>query len=211
MKALMGLITALTIPLAVLNMLGDILSGIWLAVLGQWGAIGLGILFFFVSSGVLGVVLMPSVLLAAPETQCAQKGKTLCMLCFGALGSLWIIAVMTVWCCGVLFLFVGHTTSTSLIPRLIWSYGVATGPWAYIAWREQQGGGAFASSLRTFLAEVAYVVVMLLIIFTRISVFQAIKVFAGFMLVGFVIQMTIAFLIEKEMKQTAEQSGELYF
>ena len=35
MKALMALVTALSIPLMILNMLGGIVSGIWLAILGE--------------------------------------------------------------------------------------------------------------------------------------------------------------------------------
>ena len=53
MKRLTGLIAALTIPLMILNMLGGIVSGIWLAILGDWGTFGLGILLFFVSTGLL--------------------------------------------------------------------------------------------------------------------------------------------------------------
>ena len=41
MKALMGLITALSVPLMILNILGGIVSGIWLAILGRWGTVGL--------------------------------------------------------------------------------------------------------------------------------------------------------------------------
>jgi len=208
MKVLMGLITTLSIPLAILNMLGGIVSGVWLGILGSWGAIGLGILFFIVSTSALGLVLMPSMLLAAPAAYCAEKGKTFGFICFGALSNLYIIAVITIWCCGVLFLFVKDATSSSLIPRLIWSYGVATGPWAYMSSEKQQGG--FASILATFLAELAYMVIMLLVIFTPIILLQAIKIFAGFMLVGLVIQMTFAIMIQKEMKQTAEQSAALY-
>jgi hypothetical protein len=76
MKALMALITALSIPLMILNMLGGIVSGIWLAILGEWGAVGTGILFFFVSTWLLGFALMPSLLFAAPAAYCAKKGKT---------------------------------------------------------------------------------------------------------------------------------------
>jgi hypothetical protein len=41
MRTLSGLFTAFSIPLIILNMLGGIVSGIWLAVLGEWGDIGL--------------------------------------------------------------------------------------------------------------------------------------------------------------------------
>lgn len=200
MNALMGLITALSIPLMILNMLGGIVAGIWLAILGEWGTIGYGIAAFFVSSFALGLVLMPTMLLAAPAAYCAERGNTVGLLCFGSLASLYTIGVITVWCCGVLFFFLKDATHASLIPTLIWSYGVATGPWAYMASKEQQGGSGFASTMATFLAELAYVVIILLILFTSLTGSQAIKTFAGFMVVGLVIQMTVAYLMQKEMK-----------
>lgn len=203
MKTLQGIITALTVPLALLNMLGGIVAGIWLAILGEWGTIVRGILFFFVSTFTLSIVLIPSMLLSAPAAYCAEKGKPFGMLCFGALSNLYIIAVITVWCCGILYIFVKDATASSLIPKLIWSYGVATGPWAYMASKDQQGGDGFASMLATFLAELAYVVIMLMVIFSTITLLQALKVFAGFMLVGLVIQMTIAYLLQKEMNEIA--------
>ena len=85
-----------------------------------------------------------------------------------------------------------------MIPKLIWSYGVATGPWAYMASKEQVGAG-LSSTLSTLLAEVAYVVIVILIIFFSVTFIQALMIFAGFMLVSLVTQMTLAYLIQKEM------------
>jgi len=204
MKALMGLITALSIPLMILNMLGGIVSGIWLGVLGEWRIIGAGVLVFFVSTGLLGFALMPSLLLAAPAAYCAERGKTAGLVIFGALSSVYIMGLITAWCCGVLFLFVKDASAGSLIPRLLWSYGLATGPWAYMASKDAQGGEGFASMLATFLAQLAYVTIILLVIFTPVTIVQAVKVFAGFMAVGLVVQMTLAVLAQKEMQQARD-------
>jgi hypothetical protein len=206
MRTLLGFITALTIPLALLNMLGGVVSGIWLGILGEWSTIGLGILFFLGSTLLLGIVLLPSILLAAPAAYCAEKGKTLAMLCFGALSNLYTIAVITVWCCGVLYMFVKDANSSSLVPKLIWSYGVAIGPWSYMASKEPEGGENLGSVLSTFLAELAYVVVSFIVILFPVTVLQALKVFAGFMLVGLAIQMTVAYLIQKEIRETAQRA-----
>lgn len=203
MKALLGLITILSGPLAILNILGGIVSGIWLAVLGEWGIIWLGFLAILVSSLALGLVLTPATLLTSLAVISAEKGKTFGMLCLLALSNLYVIGIITVWCCGVLFALVKDATSISLIPSLIWSYGIATGPWGYMAFKEQKGGTGDASTLATFLAELAYVVIMLMVIFSAVTLAQALKVFAGFMLVGLVILMTVAYLVQKEMKELA--------
>jgi hypothetical protein len=209
MKTLDALITVLSIPLMMLNILGGTVAGIWLAILGEWGTIVDGILlliFSFISSG---FVLMPSMLFTAPAIRCAEKGKTTGALCFAALSSLYILAVITLWCCGILFLFVHDATASNLIPRLLWSYGLATAPWAYIAGQDARSGDAFASMLVTFFAELAYLTIMVLIVFFSITILGAIKVFAGFMAVTLVIQITLSTLIQREMK-AAEQSYEPY-
>ena len=91
MKALTGLITALSIPLMILNMLGGIVSGIWLIILGEWGAVGTGLIFFSVSTGLLGLAILPAMLFAAPAALCAAKGKTFGLVCFGALSSIYTL------------------------------------------------------------------------------------------------------------------------
>lgn len=77
MKALTRLAVALSFPLMLLNLLSGIVSGTWLAVLRDWSAIGLGVGSVFLSTLILGIVLMPSLLLAAPAAYFAEKGKTL--------------------------------------------------------------------------------------------------------------------------------------
>jgi len=203
MKALSALITILSIPLLILNMFSGIVAGIWLAILGQWSIIGIGVLIFINSTWVLGFVIMPAMLLAAPATMFAEKRNTFGLVCFVALSSIYILSVITLWCCGILFLFVRDATASSLIPRLLWSYGLATGPWAYMASRDAQESDSqvSASMIATFLAQLGYVTIMILVIFTPITLLGAIKVLAGFMIVSLILQMTLAILIQKEMNE----------
>lgn len=210
MKALMGLIAVLSVPLMILNMLGGLVSGIWLAILGEWGAIGFGILLLFVSHWLLAFALMPSMPLYVLAAHCAGKGKTFGLFCFSALGSLYIYTLITVWCCGILYLFVKDATVSSLIPLLIWSYGAATGPWGYMAYKDRDSAGEFSgSAIATIVSQFAYIVLMLLVIFTPLTVLGAIKVFGGVMLVGLVVQMSVAVMFQKEQKRLVEQSSTL--
>lgn len=66
MKVLLGLFGSLLIPFMVLNLLGGIVSGIWLAILGRWEALGLGVAFFFTSKFLLSFALLPAVAIALP-------------------------------------------------------------------------------------------------------------------------------------------------
>jgi len=185
----------------ILNMFGAIVAGIWLAILGQWSIIGIGVLIIFNSTWLLGFVIMPAMLLAAPAAMFAEKRHTIGSVCFVALSNIYILSVITLWCCGILFLFVRDATASSVIPRLLWSYGLATGPWAYMASRDAQGSDsqASASMIATFLAQLGYVTIMILVILTPITHFGAIKVLAGFMTVSLVLQMALAILLQKEM------------
>jgi hypothetical protein len=209
MKALMGLVTALSFPLTLLNILGGITSGIWLAVLRDWGTLGLGLGFFFFSTLILGFVLTPSLLLAAPAAYYAEKGKTLGLIFFGTLSSLYVVALITVWCCGVLFLFVRDASAATIIPRLIWSYGVATGPWGYMASKDRGSSDeGVGSTFAVFMAELAYLVIMLVVIFFGISLIGALKVFGAFMLVALVAQITTVVLIQRQRFAEQQAFGE---
>jgi|SRR5208282_1010019 len=195
----MGFVTALSIPLMLLNILGGITSGVWLAVLRDWGTLGLGVGLIIASTLILGFALIPSVLLVAPAAYFAERGKTIGLVFFGALSSLYILALISVWCFGALFLFVKDASAANLIPRLIWSYGVATGPWGSMALKkegpEDQGS---AATFAVFLAQLAYLVIMLLIIFSSITWIEALGVFGAFMLVALAIQMTVFVLFQRE-------------
>lgn len=205
MKALLGLVTALSIPLLILNMLGGIVSGIWLGILGEWSAVCLGLFFYIVSTPVLSLALIPSMLFTVPGTFCAHRGKTFVFVCLLALGSLYVLTLVTIWCCGILFLFVKGATASSLIPRLIWSYGVATGPWAYMTSKYPQGEG-LASIVATFFAALAYLVIMLLVLFTPITMPGAITVFGSFMLVSLLVHIRCGLILGKEMQAGLQQS-----
>jgi hypothetical protein len=47
MQAFLALIVVLSAPLWFLNMFGGIISGVWLAILGEWGSIGYGVAALF--------------------------------------------------------------------------------------------------------------------------------------------------------------------
>jgi hypothetical protein len=63
---------------------------------------------------------------------------------------------------------------------------------------KDQSGEDFSGTLTVFLTEVAYLILMLLIIFFGVSVIGALEVFGGFMLISFVVRTTFAALIQRE-------------
>lgn len=197
MNAFAKLATFLSVPLGLINMLGGIVAGIWLAILGEWGIIGYGIAALFVSGIGLGIAMMPGLLFAAPAAVLHKKGNKIGFYILGFLSALYTIAVLTVWCIAVLFFFSKQANVDSVIPTLIWSYGVATGPIVWMAQKEMQGGNEY-SMISTFFAQVAYLLVIIVILLFRVSLLDVTILFGAIMFIGLIIQFRIASQIESE-------------
>jgi len=192
-------ITVLTVPIMLLNLLGGIVSGVWLAILGEWGEIVRGIIFFVVAGFAISIALMPSLLFAAPAAMAMERGKKLIGALLGSLSVLYTVVLITIWCIWVMWLFVSSANESSLIPLLVWSYGVALGPWMWLAQKDQQGGGNEFSTLTTFFAQAAYILGMIIFFFG--ATLGAIAILFGIiMLAGAILQMIIAF--GSEMKKS---------
>jgi len=193
-------ITGLTIPIMILNLLGGVISGIWLAILGEWSEIFRGILFFFISGFAISFALMPSLLFAAPAAMAIERGKRIIGVLFGSISVFYTVGLMTMWCLWVLWLFTGSATESSLVPLLIWSYGVALGPWMWLASKDQQGGGNEFSMMTTFFAQVAYMLAM--IMFFLGATLGIINItFGAIMAIGALIQISIAFVMARQEQQ----------
>ena len=197
MNAFAKLATVLSAPLGIINMFGGIVAGIWLAILGEWGLIGYGIAALFISGIGLGIAMMPGMLFLAPAAALREEGNKAGFYFFGFLGALYTIAVLTVWCVAVLYFFVKQANADSIIPVLLWSYGVATGSIAWMAQKEMQGGNEY-SMISTFFAQAAYILVILAILLFRVSLLDVTVLFGAVMFVGLIIQFRIASQFERE-------------
>lgn len=203
-------LTALTVPIMILNLLGGIISGIWLAILGEWGEIFRGVLIMVVGGFAISIALIPSWLFAAPAAMAIEKGKKLLGMFFGSLSILYTIVLITIWCMWVLGLFVSSANESSLIPLLIWSYGVALAPWMYLSQKDQEGGGNEYSIFTTFFAQTAYILGMILF-FLGTTLGAITIIFGIIMLTGGILQVIIAFggeikksFSKKEVKEAFE-------
>jgi hypothetical protein len=108
-----SLIAILTVPLMLLNFFGGIGSGIWLATLGQWWAIGYGVVGIFVSHFLLGIIMMPGLLFAAPAALLVDKGKFVLAFPLIFLSQLYTFAVIVIWCMAVFFFFMSRANFDS--------------------------------------------------------------------------------------------------
>jgi len=81
--------TPLASAIMMLHILLGVISGLWLAIVGEWGAIGLGILFLVLSPILIGIALMPGMLSVPSGVYCMGKGKTFGLYCVASLTTLY--------------------------------------------------------------------------------------------------------------------------
>lgn len=199
METLAKLLTAVAVPLSIFNMLGGIVSVIWLGILGEWGLIGYGVLAIMFSGMLLGFAMLPSILLAAPAVTMMEKNIKIGGYFFGLLSTIYTLGVLSAWCILVLLYYTDHATSSSIIPVLIWSYSVATAPIMWLAQKDLQSGNDHAM-ISIFFIEVAYILSILGILFVGASLIEIMVLFAVVMTAGMIVQFSLAFLIEKEQQ-----------
>ena len=196
MEAFARLLSVLAVPLTIVNMFGGIVSGIWLAILGEWGLIGYGLLALMVSGMAIGLAMAPGLLFAAPAAAMLEKGHKIGGFFFGFLSTLYTVGILTAWCILVLVYYTKQANADSIIPILIWSYGIATGPIVWLAQKDLQSGNEYAM-ITTFFIEIAYILTILGILFVGVSLLDVIVLFGVIMLVGMVVQFSMAYLVEQ--------------
>ncbi|WP_342315556.1 hypothetical protein [Lysobacter sp. FW306-1B-D06B] len=193
------------VALMVLNMLGGVVAGIWLAIIGSWGAIGWGLVFAFGGSFIISIALMPSLLLVAPIIGFTKKGWGAGALAFGALNMLYTFAVMTAWCAGMYIFFASRIGEDAGLPYLLWAYGAATAPIAHMASKDNNEN----SVLTALIAQVAFVLAIISGLLTSSHV-VALLVLACMMLAGLGLQLFIAYATwrsEKDLQAFIARHG----
>lgn len=99
MAVVLGVVTLLAVPIMLLNVFGWIVAGLWLAILGEWWALGYGLVLFVVSAFALSFLLMPGLAVAAPAAYLLSRRSVLSLLGYplALLSSLYTHALMTAY------------------------------------------------------------------------------------------------------------------
>lgn len=190
-------LSGLIIPIGLFNMFGGIVSGIWLAILGEWNLIGYGILALLVSGVGLSFVMAPGLIfLTGPAVILLEKGHKISGSIFGLLSAFYTNGILTAWCILVLFYFINHTNADSIIPGFIWSYGIATSPIAWLAQKDQQSGNKY-SMITTFFISLAYILTILAILLAGASLMNILILFGVIMSISLIVEFSIAYLADK--------------
>jgi len=153
----------LVLPVFLLNLAGGVVSGLWLAYLGDWRSIGFGFLVALISR-FLTVAFIPGVLVfGGISAGCFTKNWNVPGLLFLFLSNVYVSAITIAWCLGVLVFFHERATALTFIPLLIWSYGAATGVLAGMA----QKDGEPTTVFNAVFLQIAYIAAIIEIIFFR--------------------------------------------
>lgn len=179
--------TIIMLPMLLLNMLGGIVSGIWLIFIGEWRMLLLGVAIIVGGNLIASIALMPGMVLTVPGMALHESGGARKSLAYPLLfgGILWIYLVMSAWAIGAFIIFMRSADSRSWIPLLIWSYGVATAQWTYMAQKETDSSDF--SVFAVMFLQIAYLVLMVMVSFFKTTI--------GHAIIGFLIVMGICFLL----------------
>jgi len=127
------------------------------------------------------------------------KGNKLGGYFFGLLSTVYAVGVLTGWCVLVLVCYTENVDANTLTPVLIWSYGIATAPIAFLAQKELQSGNEFAMIL-TFFIQLAYILTILAILLVGLLLRDVLILFGSVMSIGIVVQFSIAYLSDKSQE-----------
>jgi len=186
-------------PIFILNFFGGIIGGIWLMILGEWGAVGIALAVALFGAFFCGFLSMPGLLFSAPGVALYQKKGILRLISYPLLflGLLWTFMVMSIWALGIFHIFLDKSDSTTLVPMMLVAFGAATGPWSYMAQQEARGGNEY-SSLTAMCLSLASAVTLFFLAFTEMNAFKVLGIFLSIMIIAFLIQLFILIKLQNE-------------
>ena len=192
------IIEILGLPIILLNMVGGIAGGIWLAVLGEWWLIGIGILLLFTSHWILSILMIPSLPIAVIAMHFYEKKNFLGHV-FGFISQLYTNILIVATCVFAFFVcssFYTGDIGVGYIPYLLWSWGMALGPWQFFASKEPDNE---FSAITLFSASVFYFLFLISIFISPLLVLTIIIIFGVVQLIALpIFNMYLANQMQKE-------------
>lgn len=158
-----GIVAVILTNLCFLAALG---SGIWLAILGSWGLIGLGLLTMVGGIAIISVAMFPSIVFTAPAMFFVARDMRLGYYIFGFLCSAYMALVAASWSFSVIYFFVITNQSAATTPTIVWSYAIAMAPMAYLSIRDAKQGNEYSLITLAF-SHVALLLALLTLVIAR--------------------------------------------
>lgn len=180
--------------IGLLNFLSQIVAGIWLAVIGEWGALITGLLLGLGGNWLIGFALLPTLFFLSLQTSALENGDEVRLKLLTNLTMSYTMVIASIWCCCSFSYIVNMTHSNAIIPAALWAYSVATTPWVYMASKERESVSTLAGALFIQVSAMVLIVGFLAFHFTLLSALALITP----LLVGCAVyQASLAMLITK--------------
>jgi len=148
---------------------------------------------------IIGLLLMPSLLFAAPAAAFAEKNKYTPFFIFGLLGIAYTYAIITVSTYYIADVMLS-SQSAPLWASLLWLYAVVLAPWQYMASKEQDNT---STGMTTFFLALGVVVLMTCIGIFGLTLGQAFPVFIAILVISLVAQLLLMYALARAEKQAA--------
>lgn len=172
-----------SLPIIVLNMGSGIIAFIWLAILGEWRLIGIGIFLLIASPFILSLLMIPSLPISLFSAYLYENKNPFRYL-VGYISQLYtnILIVLTcVFAFVVCSRFHSGDIGFGFLPYLLWSWGMALGPWQFLASKEPNNE---FSMLTTLSASIFYFLFLISIFINPILVLIVVAFFVLFQLIA---------------------------
>lgn len=187
-----GLIAIFFLPLMALNFFGGIVGVIWLIVLGEWAALAVALGALILGPIVCSLALMPGLLVTAPALAMYSRGGIPRIASYPLMlvGLTWTFVVVSAWALWWFAYYLGLGAASAIVPMLLIAYGVATGPWVYMAQKEAQGGSGHAMATAFFL-QIACAIVLVMLAFLGARPETALITFLSVMMLALVLNVVM--------------------
>ncbi|MEZ4757943.1 MAG: hypothetical protein R2817_14040 [Flavobacteriales bacterium] len=198
-------------PLTAISLIGVIVSGIWLAFLGEWIAIGIGFAAVITSSFLITIVLLPGSLFKYLAQVIQKKGFPWLGFLVETFSSLYfsLIVFLSAYFCFHYFLSISN--DKSLIPLLIWSHGVATGVWGYLASKALTAKNnivGITTFMHSFVLSAGYISCIIIYIHSDYSKNVLLPILALSSVIGFIFHVGIsAYFLREDQKPWYERNS----
>ena len=188
----------------ILNVISGITGGIWLAILGHWWSIGIGIGFAVVMPWIYSLLSLPSTGLAFIVGFFAERGSKTFTGLLGLLASLYQYALIAAWNISVFLFFMDRADEKSVIPYLFWCFSTVMAPLSYMAKNEPPE--SFGTWLGLFFTEVSYFIWVMFYFFgTNFLTWIYWNIGVGVLFSLLAMSLTIVQMVETERNQQSNK------
>lgn len=182
-----------------LNFGAGLIGGIWLAYLGYWYLLLLGLGLTIGGTFLVSLLLMPSLILIAPVAASEKlSASTMLMIPLTVISVGYTYCVMGAWTIGIFWYFAHEVSSNAIIPVVLWSYSAATAAWSYMAQKEAQTGNDY-STMSAFFNQIGCIALIVYVYthFGDLRLYDMGVWFAVPMIISLALQLTMMVSIMK--------------